>query len=127
VVFKTTAIDRSAIPPRRTESHETRAPRDVRRNGRFAPGGLIWLDCHQPWWQFRWQSKQVKPMTLGATRPIWLSKLPYAGPNVRHHCRMVSYDTTMPRCARRSSVSRKLRQKRWYSQTAWLMISEGNR
>ena len=51
----------------------------------------------------------------------------YAGPNLRHQDRIASYDTTMPRSARRSSTSRKLRVKRWYSQTAWLMISGGKR
>ena len=33
----------------------------------------------------------------------------------------------MPRLARRSSTSRKLSVNRWYSQTAWLMISGGKR
>ncbi len=42
----------------------------------------------------------------------------YSGPNFVHHCRMVSYDTTMPRSARRSSTSRKLRQYLWYNRTA---------
>jgi len=41
--------------------------------------------------------------------------------------RMVSYVTVIPRSARSSSTSRKLRQKRWYNQTAWLIISEGKR
>ena len=33
----------------------------------------------------------------------------------------------IPRCARSSSTSRKLREKREYSQTAWLIISGGNK
>ena len=41
----------------------------------------------------------------------------YAGPNFRHQDRMASGDTVMPR----------LRANRWYSQTAWLMISGGKR
>ena len=35
-----------------------------------------------------------------------------AGPKCRHHRRMVSYVTMMPHWARRSSASRKLREKR---------------
>ena len=35
-------------------------------------------------------------------------------PNVRHHWRIVSYVTLMPRSARRSSTSRTLRLNRWY-------------
>ena len=33
----------------------------------------------------------------------------------------------MPRSAKISSTSRRLRLNTWYSQTAWLMISAGNR
>jgi len=33
----------------------------------------------------------------------------------------------MPRWARISSTSRRLRLKQWYSHTAWLMISAGKR
>ena len=51
----------------------------------------------------------------------------YAGPNFWHQDRIASYDTDTPRSASRSSTSRKLRVKRWYSQTAWLIISGGNR
>ena len=51
----------------------------------------------------------------------------YSGPNLRHQNRMASYDTVTPRSARRSSTSRKLSVNRWYSQTAWLMISGGKR
>ena len=42
-----------------------------------------------------------------------------------HYGRMVSYDTMMPRSARRSSTSRKLRPYLWYNHTAWLKIADG--
>jgi len=41
-----------------------------------------------------------------------------SSPNLRHHYRIDSYVTVIPRSARRSSTSRKLRPKRWESQTA---------
>lgn len=44
-----------------------------------------------------------------------------------HHCLIVSYDTTTLRLANRSSMPRKLRVNLWWSQTAWLMTSGGNR
>jgi hypothetical protein len=44
-----------------------------------------------------------------------------------HHCRMLSWVTVMPRSARISSRSRKLRLKKWYSETTWRMISAGKR
>ena len=34
----------------------------------------------------------------------------FFAPNFLHHCRMVSYDTMMPRSARRSLTSRKLKR-----------------
>jgi hypothetical protein len=40
------------------------------------------------------------------------SRRAYARPNVSHQCRMDSYETVIPRWARRSSTSRKLRVKR---------------
>jgi len=48
-----------------------------------------------------------------AIRP-WrhLSFRAYPGPNFRHHCRMVSCVTVIPRFASSSSTSRKLRQNR---------------
>jgi len=52
---------------------------------------------------------------------------PVGGPNFRHPCLMVSGETMMPRFARSSSTSRKLKENLWYSQTLWLMTSRGNR
>ena len=46
------------------------------------------------------------------------SRRAYSSSNVRHHWRIVSYVTLMPRSARRSSTSRKLRLNRWYNHTA---------
>jgi GTP 3',8-cyclase len=46
-------------------------------------------------------------------------------PHFKPHCRTVSYLTTIPRCAKSSSISRELSEKRNYNQTAWLIISEG--
>jgi hypothetical protein len=48
-------------------------------------------------------------------------------PNFLHQRRTVSYERIIPRSARSSSTSRRLRLSTWYSQTAWLMISAGNR
>ena len=55
------------------------------------------------------------------------SRRAYSSPNVRHHWRIVSYVTLMPRSAKRSSTSRTLRLNRWYNHTAGLMTSDGNR
>ena len=49
VVFKTTAIDHSAIAPQRAKSLKPLAPHNLRRNARLVPRGLILTDCHQPW------------------------------------------------------------------------------
>ena len=48
-------------------------------------------------------------------------------PHFRHHCRLVSWVTIPPRSAIISSLSRKRREKRKESQTAWLMIAGGKR
>ena len=46
---------------------------------------------------------------------------------LRHHLRIASEVTMMPRSNSNSSTSRKLRQNRKESHPAWLMISTGNR
>src|SRR5215469_4597411 len=66
---------------------------------------------------------QVSP-GCGRRRRSLLAK---SAPNFRHQCRMLSWVTTMPRSARISSTSRRLKLKTWYSHTEWLMISAGNR
>src|SRR5215469_9511261 len=48
-------------------------------------------------------------------------------PNLRAHCRTVSWLTMMPRAASNSSTIRRPRGKRKYNHTAWPMISAGNR
>ena len=55
------------------------------------------------------------------------SFLAYDWPNLRHHLRIASYVTLTPRSKSNSSTSRKLKQKRKYSHTAWLTISTGKR
>jgi hypothetical protein len=60
----------------------------------------------------------------GSLRRILLAN---AWPNFLAHCRTVSWLTTMPRAASISSTIRRPSGKRKYSQTAWLMISAGNR
>src|SRR4051812_5957250 len=60
----------------------------------------------------------------GSRRRIWLAK---SCPNLRAHCRTVSWLTSMPRAASISSTMRRLSGKRKYSHTAWLMISPGKR
>src|SRR3989442_8086671 len=57
-------------------------------------------------------------------RRNWLA---YYWPNLRHHLRIAAYVTTTPRSNSSSSTSRKLRQNRQYSHTAWLMIATGTR
>src|SRR5215207_4041656 len=60
----------------------------------------------------------------GSRRRIWLAK---SCPNLRAHCRTVSWLTSMPRAASISSTMRRLSGKRKYSHTAWLMTSGGKR
>ena len=48
-------------------------------------------------------------------------------PNFRAHCRTVSWLTSMPRAASISSTIRRLKGKRKYNQTAWLITSTGKR
>jgi len=48
-------------------------------------------------------------------------------PNLRAHCRTVSWLTMMPRAASNSSTMRSPSGKRKYSHTAWPIISAGNR
>jgi hypothetical protein len=48
-------------------------------------------------------------------------------PNLRDQFRMLSCVTVMPRFARISSTSRRLKLNTWYSHTAWLMISAWKR
>ena len=51
------------------------------------------------------QKPRISESTLTSLQPPGV-----IGPNFPHHCRIVSYDTMMPRSASRSSTSRKLRQ-----------------
>src|SRR3954453_5154531 len=60
----------------------------------------------------------------GSRRRIWLAN---AWPNLRAHCRTVSWLTTIPRAASISSTMRRLSGNRKYSQTTWLMTSAGKR
>ena len=62
------------------------------------------------------QLTEIRRISLAAPPPP--QPCVYSGPNVRHHWRIVSYVTLMPRSARRSSVSRQLRLNRWYNHTA---------
>jgi len=60
----------------------------------------------------------------GSLRRTWFAN---ACPNFSAHWRTVSWLTMMPRAASSSSTMRRLRGKRKYSQTAWLMTSAGKR
>src|SRR5271165_6653087 len=60
----------------------------------------------------------------GARRRIRLAN---SRPNLRAHCRTVSWLTMMPRPASNSSTMRRPSGKRKYSHTAWLITSAGNR
>src|SRR5262249_35511077 len=62
--------------------------------------------------------------TRGRRRRIWLAN---GWPNLRAHCRTVSWLTMMPRAASNSSTMRSPSGKRKYNHTAWPMISAGNR
>ena len=68
------------------------------------------------------QEPRIAESTLSSLQPPGVLRA-----NFSHHCRMVSYDTMMPRSASRSSTSRKLRLYLWYNHTAWLMMSDGKR
>src|SRR5215216_621485 len=60
----------------------------------------------------------------GSLRRIWFAN---AWPNLRAHCRTVSWLTMTPRAANISSTMRRPSGNRKYSQIAWLMISAGKR
>src|SRR5215218_7408626 len=60
----------------------------------------------------------------GSLRRIWLAS---AWPNLRAHCRTLSWLTMIPRAASISSTMRRPSGNRKYSQIAWLMISAGKR
>ncbi len=64
--------------------------------------------------------KQLAPQALGGCRSwwLWLAKL---WPNFIAHCRTVSWLTRMPRAASISSTIRRLKGKRKYNHTAWLI------
>jgi MFS family permease len=63
-------------------------------------------------------------LACGSRRRIRLAN---GWPNFRAHYRTVSWLTMMPRAASNSSTIRSPSGNRKYSQTAWLMISQGNR
>ena len=65
------------------------------------------------------------PLILQAV--CWYLRYPLSWPNLRAHCRTVSWLTMMLRVASISSTMRKLSGKRKYSQTAWLMTSARKR
>ena len=77
-----------------------------------------------PWIRMNTSSKCHLSPGCGRRRRTLFAKL---APNLAHHRRTLSYDTTTPRSARSNSTSRKLRLNTWYSQTAWLTISAGRR
>jgi hypothetical protein len=67
-----------------------------------------------------------REVVAGRVAPLRI-RLANSWPNLRAHCRTVSWLTTMPRAASISSTMRRLSGTRKYSHVAWLMTSAGKR
>ena len=93
---------------------------------RTAGGNRSYLSCAQQLLGMKPEVSYLPHLLRGGLLGLQpFGAMAYAGPNRATQRRIVSYDTSMPRSARRSFTSRKLSVNRQYSQTAFCTMAGG--